>query len=223
MAAWLPTGAKVFLILVWALLPLALIALFTTLQTTRTADAEARARLRTAATESSGVLASMLANHIVELREGVAALESDRADAPGCTRVAGAFAALADTGTRFAITDRGGELLCGQRFSIAGASMLAPNQVAILFVENGPRAARRRRARRRRDGLLSRGRARQAGAAERLRPRLWLGAGAPRRAAGPARAAGERPLERRETIQATWASTGWCSRWRCPRRRSPRR
>jgi hypothetical protein len=31
----MPTGAKVFLILVGALLPLALIALFTTLQTTR--------------------------------------------------------------------------------------------------------------------------------------------------------------------------------------------
>ncbi|MCW3835842.1 sensor histidine kinase [Sphingomonas canadensis] len=133
----LPTGAKVFLILVLALLPLALIALFTTLRTTGMADAEARARLNAAANESSGVLASILKNHIAELKEGLSALESDRADAPGCTRVAGAFAALADTGTRFAIVDRRGELLCGQRFSVAGASVLGADQASVLFLPDG--------------------------------------------------------------------------------------
>ena len=44
--AALPTGTKLFLILIIGLLPLALIAVFATLQTTRLADAEARARLR---------------------------------------------------------------------------------------------------------------------------------------------------------------------------------
>ncbi|MES2441819.1 MAG: histidine kinase dimerization/phosphoacceptor domain -containing protein [Pseudomonadota bacterium] len=123
------TGAKVFFILVLSLLPLALIALFTTLQTTRAADNEARARLHAAVEESSGVLANVLANHVAELREGLAALEKDRADAPSCTRVAGAFAALADSGTRFAITDARGTLLCGQRFTVTGAAVLQPGQV----------------------------------------------------------------------------------------------
>ena len=49
----LPTGAKLFLILSAALLPLALIAIVATLQTSRVADTQARARLRVAATESA--------------------------------------------------------------------------------------------------------------------------------------------------------------------------
>lgn len=135
--ARMPTGAKVFLILVASLLPLALIALFTTLQNTRAADAEARARLHAVVEESSGVIANVLANHVAELREGLAALEKDRADAPSCTRVAGAFASLADGGTRFAISDARGVLLCGQRFSVAGAAVLEPNQVEAKLIDSG--------------------------------------------------------------------------------------
>ena len=52
--AHMPTGAKVFLILVGALLPLALIALLTTLQTTRTADTEARAWLKRCSVQPYG-------------------------------------------------------------------------------------------------------------------------------------------------------------------------
>jgi two-component sensor histidine kinase len=133
----LPTGAKVFLILVGALLPLALIALFTTLQTTRAADEEARARLNAAVEESSGVLANVLANHVEELREGLASLERDAGDAPSCTRVAGAFAALAASGTRFAITNRRGELLCGQKFDVVGAPVLQPGQVEAMLPPSG--------------------------------------------------------------------------------------
>lgn len=135
--ARMPTGAKVFLILVGALLPLALIALFTTLQTTRAADSEARARLRAAAEESSGVLANVLANHVAELREALAALEQDPDDAPACTRVAGAYAALSQGGTRFAIFDRRGGLLCGQNFSIAGAAALRSGQVDASVLTDG--------------------------------------------------------------------------------------
>jgi len=131
------TGAKVFSILVLSLLPLALIALFTTFQTTRTADAEARSRLSAVVEESSGVLASVLANHVAELRDGLAALEKDHGDAPSCTRVAGAFAALADGGTRFAITDNRGDLLCGQRFNVSGASVLQPGQVDAVLTGSG--------------------------------------------------------------------------------------
>ncbi|MBS0284420.1 MAG: histidine kinase, partial [Proteobacteria bacterium] len=52
-----PTGAKLLLILSIALLPLAIIAVFATLQTTRNADTEARADLRLASTESSRAMA----------------------------------------------------------------------------------------------------------------------------------------------------------------------
>ena len=83
--ARLPTGAKVFLILVGALLPLALIALFTTIQTTRTADTEARARLRAIADESSGVLENALANQVSQMGRTLAALEQNPDDAASCT------------------------------------------------------------------------------------------------------------------------------------------
>ena len=53
----LPTGAKLFLILSAALLPLALIAVFATLQTSRLADTQARARLRVSASESARSIA----------------------------------------------------------------------------------------------------------------------------------------------------------------------
>ncbi len=135
--ARLPTGAKVFLILVGALLPLALIALFTTLQTTRAADKEARQRLHAAVEQSSSVLANVLANHVSELREGLAAIEKQPNDAPACTRLAGAYAALTQGGTRFAILDRRGHLLCGQQFSIDKAVVLHPGQIDSLLLANG--------------------------------------------------------------------------------------
>lgn len=137
MLARMPTGAKVFAILVLALLPLALIALFTTLQNTRAADEEARGRLRSAVEESSGVLANILTNNAEELREGLAALEADHGDAPSCTRVAGAFASLVEGGTRFAITDDRGDLLCGQRIKVSGAALLERDQVRAELIPQG--------------------------------------------------------------------------------------
>jgi two-component sensor histidine kinase len=135
--ARLRTGAKVFSILVLSLLPLALLALATTFRTTQNADAEARSQLKGVVEESSGVLASVLTNHVAELRDGLAALEKNRADAPSCTRVAGAFAALADGGTRFAITDGRGALLCGQHFNLSGTRVLAPDQVEAVLAGSG--------------------------------------------------------------------------------------
>ncbi|MBO9714313.1 MAG: histidine kinase [Sphingomonas sp.] len=131
----MPTGAKVFAILVVALLPLALIALITTLQTTREADLDARARLHAAAEESSGVLANTLANQIPELRDALAALEASPADAPSCMRVLGAYGALSAAGVRIAITGRRGEQLCGQRLSISGTTVLRAGQVEATIVD----------------------------------------------------------------------------------------
>lgn len=133
--ARMPTGAKVFLILVGALLPLALIALLTTLQTTRHADSEARQRLRAVAEESSGLLDNALTNQINQLGDALAALERNPADAPSCTRLVGTFAAQSNV--RFAIVGRDGNVLCGQRFSIAGAPALRPSQVEASVRSEG--------------------------------------------------------------------------------------
>ncbi len=111
--ARLPTGAKLFLILSAALLPLALIAIVATFQTSRVADAEARARLRVAADESARAIAIELVGDMTSLRSAVKALTADRGDAPSCARIQGVFAQQAVTGTRFVITDAAGRPLCG--------------------------------------------------------------------------------------------------------------
>ena len=113
----LPTGTKLFLILSGALLPLALIAVFATLQTSRLADSEARARLRVAANESARAIAIELIGDMTALRVAVNALDTDAADAPSCARAQGVFAQQASSGARFAIFDRAGRLLCGEAFA----------------------------------------------------------------------------------------------------------
>ncbi|MDQ0252547.1 two-component sensor histidine kinase [Sphingomonas kyeonggiensis] len=131
----MPTGAKVFLYLIICLLPLALIALFTTLQSTRNADTEARARLRVAASESTDILRDLLVNHVGQLSGALDALEADPHDAPACTRLAGTFATA--TGARFAITNASGRVICGQNFALAGTATLQPRQVRTTLLEDG--------------------------------------------------------------------------------------
>jgi two-component system, sensor histidine kinase PdtaS len=115
LARW-PTGAKLFLILSVALLPLALIAIFATLKTTQIADMETRARLRVAAAESSRAIAIELVGDMTALRAAVDALEIDPADAPSCARAQGVFAQQAGNGVRFAIFDATGRPVCGANF-----------------------------------------------------------------------------------------------------------
>ncbi|WP_334000013.1 hypothetical protein [Sphingomonas aurantiaca] len=117
----LPTGAKLFLILSAALLPLALIAVFATFQTTRLADTEARARLRVTANESARAIAIELVGDMTALRVAVNALGNDPADAPSCARAQGVFAQQSSAGTRFVITDREGAVLCGTPIPMSAA------------------------------------------------------------------------------------------------------
>jgi two-component sensor histidine kinase len=131
----LPTGAKVFLILVGALLPLALIALFTTLQTTRSADDEARERLSVTAQESAGNLENLLANHIAQLGDALVALERDPNDAPSCTRLAGTYAGQAQA--HFLVRDGRGRIVCGSGFQQAGLVEAAAGEVAARIVPGG--------------------------------------------------------------------------------------
>jgi two-component sensor histidine kinase len=143
--ARMPTGAKLFLILSAALLPLALIAMIATLQTTRIADAETRARLRVASSESARAIAIELIGDMTALRVAVNALSIDGADAPSCARAQGVFAQQSSNGARFVILDRRGRVLCGDRFPFpstmprSGApidAMIVPGRGLVLAMHD---------------------------------------------------------------------------------------
>lgn len=114
-ATRLPTGAKLFLILSAALLPLAIIALVATLQTNRNANAEARARLDVALHESARALGVELVGDMTALRVTLNALDADSANAPSCARAQAIFLGQVSGGSHFMITDKQGRLVCGDR------------------------------------------------------------------------------------------------------------
>ena len=149
-----PTGAKLFLILSAALLPLALIAVFATLQMTRITDEDVRSRLRVTANESAHALAIELAGDMTALRVAVQALGSDPADAPSCARAQGVFAQQANSGTRFAIFDPRGTLICGDpiapvthpdRVDRGISASILPDSGLVLSIA-GPRGGNSARA-----------------------------------------------------------------------------
>ena len=109
----LPTGAKLFLILSAALLPLALIAMFAARQTTRIADGEVASRARLAANEGASALNVELTGDMTALRVALNALDQDGADTPSCARAQGVFGQQLAAGVRFTISDRAGRVLCG--------------------------------------------------------------------------------------------------------------
>lgn len=129
--ARMPTGAKVFLILSAGLLPLALIAFFASLQTTRVADQEVRGQLRVAIAESARALRSELAWELRELR---GALPAMRGAAPNCGRLAGVFEPQATNGVRYALLDSNRRLLCGAPLPSASGGGLANGESAIRLL-----------------------------------------------------------------------------------------
>ena len=135
----LPTGAKLFLILSAALLPLALIALFAAQQTTRLADTETRSELRVAAAESAHALGIELIGDMTALRVALEALDADPADAPSCARVQGVFAEQLASGARFSISDRAGRVLCGTT-RLPPIPITAPPPGGALAVGIAPQA-----------------------------------------------------------------------------------
>lgn len=112
-AARLPTGAKLFLILGIVLLLPAAISVLATLQTNRTSDREAHARLSIAAHEGARALAIEVVGDMTALRVTLNALDADTANAPSCARAQGVFAAQSAIGTRFVVADRAGRIVCG--------------------------------------------------------------------------------------------------------------
>jgi two-component sensor histidine kinase len=130
----LPTGARVFLILSIALLPLALIALFATLQTTRTVDVETRARLRVAGVEASRALTNELVGDLTALRVALKAIAGDQEDAPSCARVQGIFAQQSAAGIRFQVADAAGRVLCGAELPVPLPALDDPNTLKVTLL-----------------------------------------------------------------------------------------
>ena len=112
-AARLPTGAKLFVILVVVLALPATISVLATLQINRAADEQSRAQLGVALHESARSLSIELIGDMTALRVALNALDTDLGDAPSCARAQGVFAQQTATGTRFMIADRRGQLVCG--------------------------------------------------------------------------------------------------------------
>ncbi|WP_330218910.1 sensor histidine kinase [Sphingomonas sp. Leaf357] len=129
--AAIPTGAKVFLILSAALLPLAVIAFFATLNTAQNATADARARVRVASSETARRLAIEMIGDMTALRVALNALDSDAGDAPSCARAQGVFAQQAASGTRFAIIDANRRVLCGTALPSDLTLLAAPGTAQI--------------------------------------------------------------------------------------------
>jgi two-component sensor histidine kinase len=130
----LPTGAKIFLILLVALLPFAIIAILATLTTTRQAGTVALSQLRVAAQESSRNLAIELVGDMAALGTTMNALAADRADAPSCARARGVFAQQIAAGASFIITNRTGRMLCGTPSPFSAPAAIAGGQPAARVV-----------------------------------------------------------------------------------------
>jgi len=133
LAARMPTGAKVFMILSTALLPLAIIAFFASLRTTQIADEGARAALRIASAESARKIGIELIGDMTALRVALNALDADNADAPSCARAQGVFAPQAASGSLFAISDGAGRPICGATL---------PANLAVAPSSKGPISTR---------------------------------------------------------------------------------
>ena len=149
--ARLQTGAKIFLILLAALLPFAIIAIAATLLSTRQVGEEARSQLRVAAQESSRNLAIELVGDMTALTSAMKALAADPADTPSCARVQGVFAQQAATGAAFIITGRDGGVLCGSRLPVAlpdtgsgggSAARIVPGKGLVLAIGDGDASVR---------------------------------------------------------------------------------
>lgn len=130
----MPTGAKLFLILVFVLALPATISVLATLQINRTADEQSRAQLGLALHESARALSIELIGDMTALRVTLNALDADLGNAPSCARAQGVFAQQIATGARFMVADRGGRVVCGS--TLPAALRILPPETA------GPMTAR---------------------------------------------------------------------------------
>lgn len=108
----LSTGFKLFTALSLALLPLAMIAFFATLQSSRTADLEKQAQMRIALNESSRKLSATIASDISAIRVAMEAIEVDPEDPSICMRLSSIMAAQGGSAAPFAIFGSGTQPVC---------------------------------------------------------------------------------------------------------------
>lgn len=111
--ARLSTGTRLLLLLSLALLPIGLLAIIASLQSTRSADIERRAMVRVSATESARRLGSELAIDLNALRTAANLLERGADESIVCARAASVLATATGSRNRYALVTRGGRLVCG--------------------------------------------------------------------------------------------------------------
>ncbi|WP_414902706.1 sensor histidine kinase [Sphingomonas flavalba] len=109
----LSTAAKMLGLLSIALLPLGLIILLASLQTSRTADLERRAVLRVALSESTRRVASEIAFDIEALRAATAALDAGSSADSACARTRAIIHTAAGDLAGFVLVDPAGNPICG--------------------------------------------------------------------------------------------------------------
>lgn len=132
--ARLQTSAKIIVILSIALMPLGIIALLASLQTTRTADEQRRAELRIAATESSGKLATELSTDIFTLRQALQAIDAQADNQETCLRAGALLRAHGAGHVRFALFGTGSTAICAST-TLAVArppTLLANTDVSVV-------------------------------------------------------------------------------------------
>ena len=108
----LSTGIKMLSIITLALLPLGLIALFASLDATRTADLQRSADLRVALTESTRKLSAELASDISAMRSAANAIAGDVPTEDVCDRLSTIFAAHTRRVSQYAVFGPSSEPLC---------------------------------------------------------------------------------------------------------------
>lgn len=106
-------GYRLIVLLSLALLPLGLLAVLASLQTTRSVDLERRATVRIASGESARRLGSELAVDMTALRSAANLLERGGNEAEICARTLSVLATSFNEPTRFAILTSGGRQVCG--------------------------------------------------------------------------------------------------------------
>jgi len=111
--AHLSTGMKMLLWLSVALLPLVVIIIFASLQTTSSADFERRSLLRVALSESARRLGAEIATDVMALRVSADAFADDRFENRMCDRAASILSTTAGDITRFAVLNKAGTKVCG--------------------------------------------------------------------------------------------------------------
>lgn len=108
----LQTSAKIIVILSVALMPLGIIALLASLQTTRTADEQRRAELRIATTEASRKLATELSTDIFTLKQALQGIDAQADPKETCMRAGALLRAHGAGSVRFALFGASSSAIC---------------------------------------------------------------------------------------------------------------